>query len=255
MTKREHALAESLGYRFFHSLEAHFAGFQVDDVDKGDIGDNRRQESVFDHLDVGDADILDHQEGRRAHDRGHQLAIGRARDLHRAGFFGRKSGFFHQGNRKCAGGHHIGNRGPGNQAGQPGRDDCGFGRSATKVSQSGKRGTDEVVARTGRFQQRAEKNEHEHHPGGDPEGNPEHPFGGQPKMGHALAQAGALVRDDIRHIGTEKGIDDKHGGHDHQWRSQRAAGGLQQNDHSDNGHDQIQLGRRRPGVATTHYRK
>ena len=62
-------------------------GFQMDDVDQRDIGNQCRYEGMGHHLEVGDADILDHQEGRRAHDRRHDLAINRRRHLDRTGLF------------------------------------------------------------------------------------------------------------------------------------------------------------------------
>ena len=49
----------------------------MNDVDQRDIGDQRRQEGVLDHFNVGDADVLDHQEGRSTHHRRHDLAIDR----------------------------------------------------------------------------------------------------------------------------------------------------------------------------------
>jgi hypothetical protein len=64
---------------------------QVHDVEERDVADDRRQEGVLDDLDVGDAHVLDHQEGRRAHHRRHDLAVDRAGDLHRAGLVGRGS--------------------------------------------------------------------------------------------------------------------------------------------------------------------
>ena len=50
-------------------------GFDVDDVEKRAIGQERRQERVLDDIGVSDADIFGDQERRRAHHRRHQLAI------------------------------------------------------------------------------------------------------------------------------------------------------------------------------------
>ncbi len=62
-------------------------------------------------------------------------------------------------------------------------------------------------------------------------------------MGHPLGKAGALVRNDIRHIGAAKGVDNKHGTDNHQRRAKSAACGLEQRNQADNGDNQIHLGR------------
>ena len=157
-------------------------------------------------------------------------------------FSGGEADLFHQRDGEGAGGDHVGDGRAGDQAGQPGGDHGGLGRSAAQMAQPGKGGADKVVAGAGRFQQGAEEHEHEDHAGGNPQGDAEDPLGGQPVVGHALGQAGALVGDDVRHVGPAEGVDDKDGGHHHQGRAQRAAGGLQQHDQADDGDDQVHAG-------------
>ena len=59
------------------ALQVHLQGFEVHDVVQRDVRDQCRQDRVLHHLHVGDADVLDHQEGRRAHHRRHDLAVDR----------------------------------------------------------------------------------------------------------------------------------------------------------------------------------
>ena len=47
------------------------------------------------------------------------------------------------------------------------------------------------------------------------------------------------MRDHIRHLLAEDGIDQEHGGHDHQRQSDRAAGGLQQHEHAQPADDRL----------------
>ena len=64
-----------LGIEPGQSLEVHLHGFQMDDIEQGNVGNQRRQGRSLDDLGIGDAHILHHQEGGRAHDRRRQLAV------------------------------------------------------------------------------------------------------------------------------------------------------------------------------------
>ncbi len=66
-------------------LHAELERLEVHYVEQGDVGDGRRQEGVLDDVDVGDANVLHHQEGGGSHDRGHDLAVDRGGHFHRAG--------------------------------------------------------------------------------------------------------------------------------------------------------------------------
>ena len=54
-----------------------------------------------------------------------------------------------------------------------------------------------------------------------PRGDAEHAFGGNPLVIDHRVQAGALVRDDPRHVRTGKGVAQKQHGHHHQRWTQR----------------------------------
>ena len=79
-----------------------------------------------------------------------------------------------------------------------------------QMAEPGKSGADKVVAGAGRFQQGAKKHEHEDHTGGDAQGHPENTLGGQPVVGHPFGKAGALVGNDVRHIGAAESVNDKY---------------------------------------------
>src|SRR3546814_10910738 len=63
--------------RRHHGLYTQLQGFQVDDVEQGNIRNAGRQQGMFDDVGIRYAHILDHQEGSRAHDGRHDLPIDR----------------------------------------------------------------------------------------------------------------------------------------------------------------------------------
>ena len=214
----------------------------MNDVDQGHVGDDGRQKGVLDHLHIGDAHVFDHQKRCGAHDRRHQLAVGRTGHLDGAGLFRLEADLFHQRDREGPGGDHVGDGRARHQTGQSGRYHGGLGRPAAQVAQSGKGGADKVVAGAGRLQQGAKEHEHEDHAGGHAQSHAVDAFGGQPVVRHALGQAGPLVSDDLGHVRPAEGVNDEHGRHHHQGRSQGPAGGLQQQGQARNGHHQIHGG-------------
>ncbi len=58
-------------------LHAQLERLQMDDIEQRYIGDGRWQEGMLDDLDVGDAHVLHHQEGRSSHHGRHDLAVDR----------------------------------------------------------------------------------------------------------------------------------------------------------------------------------
>lgn len=54
-----------------NAANVRLAGFKMHDVEEADVRNDRRQRRVLDDLRVGDADVLDHQEGGSAHHRRH----------------------------------------------------------------------------------------------------------------------------------------------------------------------------------------
>ena len=218
------------------------ARFQVYDVDERQIGDERRQQGMLDHFNVGDADVFDHQKRRRSHHRRRQLAVGGRRHFHRAGLGAGKAHFFHQRNREHAGGGDIGNRRAGDHSRCRRGNHRRLGRAAAQVAQAGKRHADEIVAGAGMFEQGAEQHEQEHEVRGYAQRDAEHALRGEPLMLRNLGETLALVGDHFRHPLAEQGVGEEHDGDDYQRRPKRPSRGFQQGENADQGDSDIDGG-------------
>ena len=62
-------------------------------------------------------------------------------------------------------------------------------------------------------------------------------------MRHALDEAGTLVGDNVGHILSGKGVNDKKSADDHQGRAKGTASCLEEQDEADHGNNQIEGGR------------
>jgi hypothetical protein len=220
------------------ALEAGLHRLQMDDVEQRDVGGDRRQEGVLDHLDVRDADILRDQEGGRPHHRRHDLAVDGRRHLHRAGLCRRIADPLHQRNGEGARGDHIGDGGARDDAGQPRGDHRRLGGPAAQMAEQGEGKLDEVVAGAGLLQQRAEQHEQKDEVGGDAERDAEHPFGGEPEL-----RGGALVRHHLGQPGTGEHVAEKDQRDDAERRPQGAPRRLQQQRHAGDADRHVGRGR------------
>ena len=125
------------------------------------------QNSTKCHFRVGDVHIFRHQEGRRAHDGGHDLAAGGGCRFHCAGKFTLIPRLFHHGDGNRAGGDGVAHRGAGHHAAQGGGDDRHLGRAAgeashQRVGQVNKKGGDACP-----FQKGTENDKHHNVLGAD----------------------------------------------------------------------------------------
>ena len=179
---------------------------QIDDVEQRAVGQQRRQDGVPDHVGVGDADVLGHDEGGRAHHRRHQLAVDAGGALDGAGLRRRVADALHERDGEHARRHHVGDRGAGDHAGHAGGDDGGLGRPAAEAAEQREGDLDEVVAGAGLLQQRAEQHEQEDEGGGDAERHAEHAFRGDPEVRGGAADRGALVRHQARQVGAQEHV-------------------------------------------------
>jgi hypothetical protein len=156
-----HALAQAGLVHVRNATDVGLHRFQVHDVEQRDVGDQRRQDGVLEHLRVGNADVLDHQESRSAHHRRHDLTVDRSRDLDGGGLVRTIADPLHERNGESSGGHDVGDRRPGNQPGACRSNDCRLGRTTTQVTEQRDGRLDEIVAGTGGFQKGAEQHEEE----------------------------------------------------------------------------------------------
>ncbi len=140
-------------------------GFQMHQIEQCNVGNHGRQKGVLDHLQVGNADIFDHQERGRAHDGRHDLTVDRACHLNGARLFRREAHALHERNGESARRHHIGDGGTRDQAGHHRGQHCRLGRSAAQMTKQREGQLDEEIARARPVQHRAEQHEQEHEGG------------------------------------------------------------------------------------------
>ena len=108
MAAPQNGSSEARQLASWDGLDPQLHGFDMNDPEQRQVGDDGREEGRANNIEVRDADDLGHDEGGGAHDRGHELAIGRGRDLHGSCLVRRKADFFHQGDSEGAGGHRVG---------------------------------------------------------------------------------------------------------------------------------------------------
>ena len=88
------------------------------------------QQRGLGHVEVARSGQIGHEEGRRAHDRGHDLPAGGGHGFHRSGE-GRAVAYpLHQGNGENARAVDVGRSGTGNGAEQGGGEDGDLGRTS-----------------------------------------------------------------------------------------------------------------------------
>ena len=128
------------------------------DPDAGVI-QHRRNHGRLDYINIRNAYEFRHQESRRAHNGGHQLAAGGSRRFYRAGESGTVTQLFHHGDGKRTGTCHIGYGRTGYRTHQSGRQDCNLGGTAYCPACQGVSRIDEELAETSSFQIGAEQDE------------------------------------------------------------------------------------------------
>ena len=215
-----------------NARDAGLACLQMHNVEQGDVRNYRRQERVLDDLRIGHADVLGHQECRRAHHRRHDLAINARSDLDRACLCRAVADALHQRNRERAAGHDIGDRRAGNHAHQARRDHRSLRWSAPHVAEQRKRDLDEIVAGASFFQQRAEQHEKEDIACRYSQSNAEHPLGRQPVVRNGLAQRNPLVRDHLGHVRPGECVTEHQQRDDRERRADDAPCRFQQKQHA-----------------------
>ena len=163
---------------------------------------------MFDHVDIGNIDILDHEEGRSPHDRRCQLAVGGRCDLDRARLLGRKADPFHQGDGEGAGRDRVGNGRAGNHAGHHRRQNGCFCGAPTQSAEKRDGNFDEPIAPPCPVEQRPEQDEKKDHCCRDTEGNTKDAFGLHPVVTQRLGERGAAIVGDVTRpfgIATKEG--------------------------------------------------
>ncbi|MCY1196067.1 hypothetical protein D9M72_73990 [compost metagenome] len=231
-----------------HGLDAELQGLQVDDVEERDVGDRGRQDRVADDVGIGDADVFDHQEGGRAHDGRHDLAIDRRGGLDRARAHAAVAGLFHEGNREDAARHHVGHRRRRHQAVDGGGHHGHLGRAAAQVAQQRERDLHHVVAGAALVQHGAQQHEDEDVRHRHAQRHAVDALGGQPHVGHQAFQRRAPVRQHVGQPGAGQRVGDEHQAQHRHGQAQRAARHFQQQRQPDDGRGHVHR-RGLPGAA------
>ena len=208
--------------------QTEFRRLEMGNVEQREIAEDGRNCRCHDHVEVGDSDELGNDEGGSAHDRRHDLAVGRCSDLDGAGLHRRHADPPHDGNRECSRGDHIGDRRAGNHARHARRQDRRLGRASAEAPDHGEGEGEEVLPRTGLVEQRAKQHEQEDKADRNAEGDAEDGLACQPLISDQPRQAEPLVRDDVGHRLAEDRVDQEDAADDDQRDSDRAARGVQQ---------------------------
>ena len=139
---------------------------------------------------------------------------------------------FHQGDGKGAGGDDIGDAGPVDQPGHPAPQHRRLGRTALEAPQQRKRQPDEVLAGAGPVEHGAEQYKKENHGGRHIQRNAVN-AGTHGHLTDEPVQGNPFKLNDLRHIGTQEGIENEKGGNDRKGRTDDASGGFQQQNDQD----------------------
>ena len=159
-----------------HPLEAAPLGLEVHlDEDAEEIETGRDGGGLGD-LDVGGVGELGHQEGRGAHDGGHDLAARGGGGFDRAGEFRPVAELLHHRDGEASRSDGVGDGAPGDGPLQGARDHGHLGRSAGGPAGDGVGDVDEELADPRLFQKRPEEDEQKDERGGHPQRNAEDPL-------------------------------------------------------------------------------
>ena len=180
--------------------------FDMGDEKKCHIRGKSRYGCRFAHFEIGQIDIFGNNKSGRAHNRWHQLAVGRNRDFNGRGFFGRIANFFHQGNGEGPSGDHVGNGGAGNEPRQSRGQDGGFGRSALVTAKEAHGQINKKASRPGFFKQGAEEHVKKDDFGRHVNRHTENPFCRQGNLADETVDAHPFKCQKIRHIGAKKRV-------------------------------------------------
>ena len=210
-----------------HALEAQLQGLQMRNVEQPDIGDQRRYDRRDDDVEIADTDQFRDDEGGRPHDRRHQLTVGRGGHLDGSGLDRRHAHFAHHRDGEDAGGHHIGDRGSGNQPGHARGQDGRLGRTAAEPADQGESQIEEIAARAGPVEKGAEQNEEKDETDRHTDRYAEDGLPGQPVITDQPGRRNAPVRDQFGHRLAENGISQEDQRENHQRPADGPAGRFQ----------------------------
>ncbi len=202
-------------------------GFEVDHVEKRDVGEHRRNDGSAHDVQIGQPQELGHDEGRRPHDGGHELAVRAGADLHRRGLVGRQAHLLHEGDGEGPGGRHVGDGGARHQARQSRGHHRRLGRPPPEPPQRGEGYLHEVLRRARLSQQRAEENEEENKIRRYPDRHAPDAAVAQKHVVHHEIKGNARVGQEAGHPGADEAVEKEDPGQDRKGGPQRPTRRLQ----------------------------
>ena len=231
-----------------NALQAQLLGLQMDgDEDPGEV-QQRGQDGLDGHLGVGQLHVLGHEEGRRTHDGGHDLAAGGGRGLDGAGELGLVAGLLHHGDGEGTGGDGVAHGGAGHHAAQGGADNSHLRRAAAGPASQTVGKADEEVGDAGALQERAEDDEQNDVGVAHVDGRTDNAAGGVEQLVddgfQRVIQGGAVHRTGVAQLVDER-VHDQHARHAQNGQTHAAAAQLHQDQdthHADDDVDRLDTG-------------
>ena len=213
-----------------HALDVVLSGVQVHGHKDRHVEQHRGNQRRLHQVEVGDSQILCDQEGRRAHDRRHDLAARGRRGFHRCGVLVLKTAFLHHGNGEGAGPDHVGDGAAADGAEKAAGHHRDLGRAAPELSEGPGSQLGEVIANPRLIKHRAQNDKQHDVAGRGINRSAVNPVRAQVHHAGDPGDIHPHMGQESRHVLSHEAIDDKADHHDGQGFSHRPAGGLDQSD-------------------------
>ncbi len=161
------------------------------------------------NLEIGNRQDVGDEKSGRPHDRGHDLAPGAGRGLHRPGEMGGVADPLHHGDRNHPGAINVGHRGPGDRPKHSAGEDGDLGRPSAESSRHAAAHVHQDGAGPRLLHDCAQDDEEHDISGGYPEGNAEDAVQAEHLVIDHIDQAESPVSEGPRHIRPGHGIGEK----------------------------------------------
>ena len=217
-------------------------GPQLDLEQDAGVVDDGGDDGGLDDDGILHAQGLSHDEGRGAHDGGHQLAAHGGGGHHGAGELVGVATLFHQGDGKGTGGHDHGHGGTVDHAQQAGGDDAHLGGAALGAAGDGAGQIVEQLAHAALVHHFTEDDEDDDVSGRDFNGRTVDAVDIDGQVLDDLGPGVAAVHEDTGHVAAEQAVQQEDDAQDGQGRTADPAGGLQHQKHQQGAHDDVQGG-------------
>ena len=218
-------------------------GFEVHHPERREVIEHGGDDGRFHDVGIRHVEGLGHDEGHRAHDRGHDLPAHAGGGLDGAGEHRGVAEPRHQRNGELAHGQHIGHARAGDGAHQPGRQHRHLGRSSTRAPHQTQGEGVEQPDHARVLQEHAEQDEQKNVSGRHQGRNAVDPFRAEVELADDLVDAVAAVAEAARQVLSEQAIEQEDCAHERQSQAQAAPRGLEQQDDGGGADHEVERGR------------